>query len=112
MATSIEKLELIRVALNELDKCLVEAPVDFLGTGNNGKYAKREEKNWRNKWTNALSILNQETFYIEEVLKSNANLKEALGAMVDAHSPMGHAGDVSRDVKVKARNKALNALEM
>lgn len=49
-----ESIEVIEKAIDDIETCLVEAPIDFLGTGSNWKVADREEREWRKKWKDAL----------------------------------------------------------
>lgn len=63
MEISKHQLELIRFRLEELNTCLVEAPVDFLGTGDNGRAATKEEKEWNLTWRTAYMD-------IDKILKS------------------------------------------
>ena len=44
-------------ALADLENCLVDAPVDFLGTGSNSKAADKEEGEWRQTWERAIAEL-------------------------------------------------------
>jgi hypothetical protein len=46
-------------ALNVIEECLNDAPVDFLGTGSDGKGAEKEYKEWQQKWGNAIKVLRE-----------------------------------------------------
>ena len=48
-----QQLKEMAGALDILDTCLEEAPIDFLGTGDDLDQAIREKKAWRKKWKDA-----------------------------------------------------------
>ncbi len=69
MKVEIDKYELQYLLdyVKQMKSCLQEAPIDFLGTGSDGKAADKEELEWRDKWQGA--YINAETI-IEDKLKT------------------------------------------
>jgi len=61
-----DKLERLLKLLDVLDTCLVEAPVDFLGTASNWKQAEKESIEWEKSWKNAM---NESENIITDILK-------------------------------------------
>jgi hypothetical protein len=55
-------------ALDDIETCLIEAPIDFLGTGSNGKQADKDEKEWNTKWQSAIKILKSTQPISEETI--------------------------------------------
>jgi len=52
------KLVKLEKCIEILNSCLIEAPVDFMGTGTNWKAADNEYKDWYQKWQDALKLIN------------------------------------------------------
>lgn len=51
----------ILYALEEIENCFIEAPIDFLGTGSSSSAATREEKLWRKRYTKAIESIKEAT---------------------------------------------------
>lgn len=47
----------IAEALDQLETCFLEAPVDFVGTGTNDRYTAKAEREWEQTWKKALADL-------------------------------------------------------
>jgi len=65
-----------------LDTCLIEAPVDFLGTGSSLSAANKQEREWKKAWKGAIKELSAEqlnhTNEIQEHEQENAALRDKL----------------------------------
>lgn len=61
-------------AINDIETCLYEAPVDFVGTGSNWKAAAKEEKAWMKKGEDSITIIRgykaAGKFSIEDIQKA------------------------------------------
>lgn len=54
------KIKQILKDLDIVERCLEDAPVDFLGTGSNLKAANKEEFEWGTAWVEALKRIRAE----------------------------------------------------
>ncbi len=53
--------EEFKQAIEDIDTCLMDAPVDFLGTGSDSKAAENNENEWYKKWQSAIKVLREYT---------------------------------------------------
>ena len=69
------RLNKIEQAIDDIDTCLEEAPVDFVGTGSNWRASEREEKEWTAKWKTAIKVLQSDKLFSLEDMKRALKLK-------------------------------------
>jgi hypothetical protein len=70
-------IEILCNIIELLETCLIDAPVDFLGTGSNSREADREYKSWQQKWDTAIVIYKEIAIRAKTKRWSDEDLRKA-----------------------------------
>lgn len=62
----VKGAEEIEKAIQDIETCFEEAPIDFLGTGSNSNFADKQEREWRKKHETAVLILRKFTSQFQQ----------------------------------------------